>query len=77
MNQIINEKVIVGMSDIPKWVKRKSKIYKIDKIGFHHTFYEGKILFHVFSVTSGSTYMKLIFNTEVLSWKLEEMSDGF
>lgn len=77
MSQIISESVTVGMSDSPKWVKWKNRVYKIDKVGLHHTYKEGKILFHVFSVVSGSLFMKLVFNTENLLWKLEEVSDGF
>ncbi len=75
MAQTISEKVLVGMSSSPKWVKRSNRIYEIDKVGFHHTYREGKTLFHVFSVTSNSVFMKLIFNTENLSWILEEMSE--
>ena len=77
MTQIISEPVVVGMSSSPKWVKWKNRVYKIDKVGLHHTYKEGKILFHVFSVISGALFMKLIFNTENLLWKLEEVSDGF
>lgn len=76
MTQIISEMVTVGMSDSPRWVKRKNRIYKITKIGFHHTFREGKTLYHIFSVTSDSVFMKLILNTENLKWILEEISDG-
>jgi hypothetical protein len=75
MTQIISESVTVGMSDSLKWVKRRGRIYKIDTVGYHHTVREGKTLFHIFSVTSNTLFMKLIFNTESLSWKLEEISD--
>jgi len=75
MAQIISEKVTVGMSDFPKWVKWKNRIYKIDKVGLHHTYLQGQTLQHVFSVISGTTFMKLILNTKSLTWKLEEISN--
>ncbi len=47
--------------------------YMMTKIGLHHTLREGRILFHLFSVTDGNTYFKLQFNTETLSWRLLEI----
>lgn len=76
MSLKISEPVYVGMTDIPKWVKWKNRVYKIEKIGLHHTFREGKTLYHIFSVTSGSLFLRLRFNTENLSWVLEELDDA-
>jgi hypothetical protein len=47
--------------------------YRIVKIGVHHTIWEGRVLIHIFSVTDGSTYFKLKYDTETLAWKLEEV----
>lgn len=58
---------------ILKWDGRE---YRITKIGLHHTFREGRTLFHIFSVVSGETFFRLNFNTDTLSWRLEEVSDG-
>jgi hypothetical protein len=44
--------------------------YRIAQVGFHHTFSEGRVLIHVFSVTDGTTFFKLHFNTETLGWRL-------
>jgi hypothetical protein len=49
--------------------------YIISKVGLHHTFRDGRVLYHVFSVTDGTTFFKLQFNTETLGWKLLEI-DG-
>ena len=76
MTVVVNEKVNVGMSDAPKWVKWKNRIYKIDKIGLHYTFREGGILYHLFSVNTETLYMKLSFNTETLGWRLLEVENG-
>ena len=76
MTEVINEKVKVGMSDAPKWVKWKSRIHKIEKVGLHYTFREGRVLYHIFSVSTKTLCMKLRFDTETLNWKLEEVSDG-
>lgn len=52
------------------------KVYKTTKIGYHHTFYSGKTFLHVFSVLAQNMYFKLIYNTQNLSWQVEEISDG-
>lgn len=70
-----SEPVIVGMSNTPKWVKWKNRVYKIKKIGLHHTYREGRTLYHVFSVITDTLFLRLRLNTENLSWKLEEIDD--
>ena len=72
----IYETVLVGMNEYPRWVKWKNRVYKIGKVGFHHTCYKGKILYHVFSVASENLFMRLVFNTESLGWRLEELENG-
>lgn len=76
MTEVINEKVKVGMSDSPKWVKWKNRIHQIDKVGLHYTFREGGVFYHIFSVSTKTLCMKLRLDTETLNWKLEEVSDG-
>ncbi len=76
MTEVIDEKVEVGMSDSPKWVKWKNRIHQIDKVGLHYTFREGRILYHVFSVSTKTLAMKLQFDTETLGWRLMEVADG-
>lgn len=60
----------------PKWVVWNGRLYSIIKVGLHHTYYKGKILYHVFSVASKTLFFRLVLNTENLHWKLEEVSDG-
>lgn len=74
--QEINEKVNVGMSNSPKWVKWKNRIYKIEQVGLHYTFREGRVLYHIFSVTTKTLCMKLRLDTETLGWLLMEVGDG-
>ena len=76
MIQTIAEPVIVGMSDSPKWVKWKNRVYKIEEVGLHHTVREGKVLYHIFSVATKTLFLRLKLNTENLLWRLEEISDG-
>lgn len=61
---------------IPKWVLWEGKLYPIEKVGLHHTFREGRTLFHVFSVASKTLFFRLVLNTDTLAWRLEELSDG-
>lgn len=60
----------------PLLIKWDGKLYSIKKVGLHHTFREGKVLYHVFSVSSESLFFRLVLNTENLMWRLEEVSDG-
>lgn len=73
----INEKVTVGMvNDIPKYLIWKGRSHNIIKIGLHHKYFNGKTLLHVFSVLTGTLFLKLIFNTDNLDWKLSEISEN-
>ena len=61
---------------IPIRVIWENRNYPIIKIGLHHTYRQGRTLYHVFSAISQSIYFRLVFNTENLSWSLEEIADG-
>jgi len=60
----------------PSMVIWEGRLHKIVKIGYHHTFHSGKTLLHVFSAVSETVFFKLVFNTDSLSWEVEEISDG-
>jgi hypothetical protein len=84
MTQRINEEISVSLSFdskkrkvAPRWIIWNNRLYPVIKIGLHHTFREGKTLYHVFSVTSKSLFFRLVLNTENLHWRLEEIDDGF
>ncbi|HAP38022.1 hypothetical protein A2574_03440 [Candidatus Shapirobacteria bacterium RIFOXYD1_FULL_38_32] len=62
---------------LPVSISYNARDYKIQKIGFHHTFRTGRTLFHVFSVVAQGTFFRLVFNTDNLFWRLEEISDGY
>ena len=57
----------------PLIIKWDGREYKIIKIGFHHTYREGRTLFHVFSVASTTAFFRLILNTDNLFWRLTEV----
>ena len=60
------------------WIlKWRGVMYRITKVGFHHTVREGKTLIHVFSVTDGTTFFKLQLDTETLQWKLLEVDTTY
>lgn len=52
------------------WRGRK---YRINKVGMHHKIRDGRTLLHIFSVTDGTTYFQLQFDTDTLGWKLLEI----
>ena len=60
----------------PRWVVWNGKLRPVTKVGLHHTYREGRTLFHVFSVVSKGMYLRLVLNTNSLHWKLEEISVG-
>lgn len=78
--QTINEEVSVNLifdsvtkRSYPKSVLWKNNLYKIIKVGLHHKYREGKILYHVFSVITEGSFFRLLFNTDNLHWSLEEV----
>ena len=60
----------------PRALIWKGRLHAIRKVGLHHKFKQGKILFHVFSVASNSSFFRLVLNTENLHWRLEAISDN-
>ncbi|HET7098750.1 MAG TPA: hypothetical protein VFI61_00780 [Patescibacteria group bacterium] len=72
----IDERVTVGMvNDIPKYMIWKGRSHNIVKVGLRHHFIEGKILYHIFSVTTPNLFMRLKLNTSNLIWTLEQIED--
>lgn len=61
---------------MPTYVLWEGRSHKIEKIGLHHSYRDGRSLMHVFSVASETLFMRLVFNTENLTWRLEQISDG-
>ena len=51
----------------------KKRIFQVEEIGLHHTYYQGDVLYHVFSVVCNSAYFRLALNTQTLLWRLEEV----
>lgn len=60
----------------PVKVLWEGRQYHIIKIGLHHTYTDGRILYHVFSVASHNLFFKLVLNTQNLHWTLEEIADA-
>lgn len=82
MAEFINESVSVNLlfnhfkrSVMPTSLYWRGRRYAITKVGLHHFLREGRVLVHVFSVTDGTTFFRLRFDTETLGWKLLEI-DG-
>lgn len=63
-------------TSVPKKLLFEGREHLISKVGLHHTFREGRILFHVFSVADDAMFFRLVLNTETLGWTLTEISDG-
>lgn len=83
MNHTINESISVSLvydsktkKSAPRSIIWKNRIYRVNKLGLHHSYREGDRLCHIFSVLCGNVLFKLNFDTYSLHWKLMEISDG-
>lgn len=83
MTQKISESVSVRMifdhrlgKARPEQILWHNKVYPVTQLGLRHIVRDGRKLFHVFSLVSNLTFLRLSLDTENLSWTLEEISDG-
>ncbi len=63
-------------SVMPVRVVFDGREHMIQKVGLHHTFRQGRTLFHVFSAATESVFFRLVMNTDNLFWTVEEIADG-
>lgn len=63
-------------SSQPQKILWHGREFFVTKNGLHHTFRQGRTLFHVFSVVAGGMFFRLTLDTDNLFWCLEEVSDG-
>lgn len=61
---------------VPVKVQWRGRVYHITQLGHHHTVRQGRTLFHVFSVISGGSALRLRMDTETLVWELEEIDSS-
>lgn len=57
----------------PQQIFWNNKIYPVTQVGLRHCFREGRKLIHIFSLISRGTFFRLRFDTESLTWTLEEI----
>lgn len=74
--QSLSEQVEVWFKDYPRLITWKNRDYKITKLGLHHKYYEGKTLYHIFSVVSDNLFFRLKLNSNNLLWTLEQISEN-
>lgn len=77
----INEPVSVTLmynhhqhKSVPIELMWNGRHYPVTKLGLKHSFKDGQTLIHTFSVVSKNQFFKLRFNTEDLTWRLEEVT---
>ena len=76
MNETISVSLVYDgktKKSIPRSIVWKNRIYRVTKLGLHHTYKDGDKLLHVFSVVAGSLFFRLVFDTSNLHWKLTEI----
>lgn len=57
-------------------LKWQNRVYQITKQVYIYKRREGRNINHVFHVSNTTLHFKILFNTESLTWWLEEVSDG-
>ncbi len=57
---------------VPLTFSWKNKKYIVKNINFRHSFKEGKENFYQFSISTGSEFFKIIFNSSTNKWFLRE-----
>ena len=62
---------------MPRKLVWEGREHTITKLGLHHSYRQGRVTWHVFSVSDGMTFFRLALNTETLEWFLEEIHDGY
>lgn len=79
----LNESVSVSLvyddktkKSLPRSIVWNNRIYRVTKLGLHHTYKKGNNLYHIFSVVASSLFFRLILDTTTLHWKLEEVQDS-
>jgi hypothetical protein len=80
---MMNEKVsVITVYDqsnnkaYPWRIKWRGRVYTTREVGYHHTRESGSTLCHIFSVATSSLFFRLKFDTDNLSWTVEEVLDG-
>jgi len=83
MHEKINERVDVitiyrkiGAISMPYKLRWNGRDHIIKALGYHHKVKEGKTIIHIFSCSSDTLAFRLRFNSDTLSWILEEVLDG-
>lgn len=60
----------------PKKLLWDGREHWLTKVGLHHTYREGRTLYHIYSVSSDHLFFRLKLDTDTLFWTLEEIADG-
>ena len=61
---------------LPKSIRWNGRLYPVVKVGLHHSYRAGRVLYHIFSAMSVALCFRLKLDTETLFWQLEEIADG-
>ena len=60
----------------PVKIRWENRDYLVSKIGYHHTYYAGRVVHHVYSVITSNLFFRLELNTETLNWRVTEVADA-
>lgn len=61
---------------MPVKIRWRGRDYIIQKLAYYHKVRQGRTMQHIFHVTDGNLDFRLRMNSDLLSWILEEITDG-
>lgn len=76
VNEIISVDLVsdAGSGAAYPWTFQwRGRRYTTRTVGLRHCIREGRVLYHIFSVTDGAAFFRLRLDTETLSWRLLEV----
>ncbi|PIY71895.1 hypothetical protein COY87_03780 [Candidatus Roizmanbacteria bacterium CG_4_10_14_0_8_um_filter_33_9] len=63
-------------SVMPVKIRWQGRDYMMKKLAYYHKIRQGRVIQHIFHVTDGNLDFRLRMDSDLLSWTLEEVTDG-
>jgi hypothetical protein len=61
---------------MPVKIRWQGRDYIMKKLAYYHKIRQGRVIQHIFHVTDGNLDFRLRMDSDLLSWILEEITDG-
>jgi len=61
---------------MPVKIRWRKRDYIMQKLAYYHKVRQGRTMQHIFHVTDGNLDFRIRMDSDLLSWTLEEITDG-